>query len=140
MSRQASAAAYAYLIESGRLSRARAEVYAHVYNRGPQTRNELDAALAPGQPNPTSSRRLADLERMGLMYRVRVRPCKITGRNSDEWDVTDRVQPLEVPEKLTAREALKKVREIVSAPSARTFSDNTLDRIERVLDEATEAA
>jgi hypothetical protein len=94
MTRETSAEAYAYLVSSGALARAQAAVYSALYLHGPLTRNELDRRLAgPGQPNPTFSRRLADMERMGVIRRVGVRPCAITGRNADAWDVTSQVVP-----------------------------------------------
>lgn len=95
MMRATSSEAYRIILESGLLSASRMAVYSHLYHEGALTRNEIDRNLAEGRPNPTYSRRLAEMERMGVLARVGVRVCAVTGFRADTWDVTDRLpQPL----------------------------------------------
>lgn len=82
------------------LSVRRWEVYSHLFQHGPLTRNELDRDLAHGRPNPAYSRRLAEMERMGVLARVGVRVCLVSGFNAELWDVTD-----QLPTKLPVRPA-----------------------------------
>ena len=82
--------AYEALKETGALSRLQWETYHGLYRLGPLTRNELDTTLAPGKANPPFSRRLAELERFGVIHRALERPCRVTQRVCDAWDITDR--------------------------------------------------
>lgn len=95
MIRATSSEAYRIIRESGLLSASRMAVYSHLYRCGPLTRNEIDRNLAEGRPNPTYSRRLAEMERMCVLARVGERVCSVTGFRAETWDVTDRLpQPL----------------------------------------------
>lgn len=95
MIRATSSEAYRIIHESGLLSASRMAVYSHLYRCGPLTRNEIDRNLAEGRPNPTYSRRLAEMERMCVLARVGERVCSVTGFRAEMWDVTDRLpQPL----------------------------------------------
>lgn len=89
MIRQTSLDAYRTICDRDLLSTARLAVYRHLFDHGPLTRNELDHGLAAGRPNPTYSRRLAEMERIGVLQRAGTRICSITGFRSELWDVTD---------------------------------------------------
>lgn len=142
MTRQTSIAAYRKLVESGRLARSQRAVYRALYEAGPMTRNELDARLAPGRPNPPHSRRLVELERMGLVRRVDVRPCTVTGDSADAWDVTALEEPRKVPRRVPElpllRSKLATIRSLLERGDV--FPDGTLAAIRRVVDDAPEAA
>ena len=90
--------AYRQIEAEGLLSRMRLVAYQALFNHGPFTRSELDDhCKGPGEVNPSYHKRLTELERLGVAVRVRVRPCRITGRECDEWDVTESL-PVEPPE------------------------------------------
>jgi hypothetical protein len=80
--------AYTLIKESGVLSRSRWDVYDCLFKHGPMTRNELDATLSRGGVNPTYSRRLVELERLGIAHRDGTKTCRITGFTCDAWDVS----------------------------------------------------
>jgi hypothetical protein len=95
--RQTSREAFERLRDSGALSSLRWAVYEALFHRGPMTRNELDAQLrSENAINASYSRRLTELERMGLIKRVSIRACRFTGRNCETWDVTDCPVPLPI--------------------------------------------
>jgi len=97
--------AYRRLRDSGTLSRLRWIVYDQLWHHGPLTRNELDAALrGPSTINASYSRRLTELEDMGLAARVGVRQCLFSGRNCEVWDVTDLDTPLPIEKPKAARD------------------------------------
>lgn len=87
------AAAYQQLVQEGRLKGLQAEVYWFLGNTGPATRNELDAALGNGAPNAGYSRRLAEMERRGLVRRTTARECRITGRVCETWEAIPDAKP-----------------------------------------------
>lgn len=77
--------AYRRMEDEGRLSKARWKVWKFLYHQPGCTRNEIDAGLANGRPNPAFSRRLSELERMGVVERGPIRKCTITQFNADTW-------------------------------------------------------
>ena len=100
---QTGLAAYNYLRDNDVLSRLRWVVYDCLFHHGPMTRNELDAHLRGSSAiNPSYSRRLVELERMGMAKRTHVRACGYTGHLCDAWEVTNRIEPL-VPKKSTTK-------------------------------------
>lgn len=97
--------AYTKIKQGGLLKKRQWEAYNAIYWYGPLTRNELDdicitkmSLKAPDTRNPPWSRRLAELERMGVIKRIGSRACNKTNFNSDEWEVTDQL-PEKVPPK-----------------------------------------
>lgn len=81
--------AHEAITKNGLLSRSRWQVYDALFLFGPLSRNELDVRLkGPDMPNPTFSRRLVELERLGVAVRGGKRPCSVTGEPCDAWDVT----------------------------------------------------
>lgn len=89
--------AYRQIVEEGLLAGAQLRVYEFLAARAAHgesfTRNELDAALAPGRPNAGFSRRLAEMEQRGVVQRVGVRACQITGRECDLWTIVPEALP-----------------------------------------------
>jgi hypothetical protein len=90
-------AAYRQIVEEGLLGSAQIKVYEFLDARADFgesfTRNELDAALAPGRPNAGFSRRLAEMEQRGVVQRVGTRACRITQRECDTWTVVPDALP-----------------------------------------------
>lgn len=92
--------AYETIVENGLLRRAYLIIYVHVFNHGPTTRNKLDASICPGKANPWPSRRLVEMERMGVL--AVVGQDESGPHRMDIWDVTDNL-PVDLP----PRESLK---------------------------------
>lgn len=87
--------AYQTLVQDGRLKGLQREVYHYLLlgSATPVTRNELDAALGNGAPNAGYSRRLAEMERRGLVRRAAVRECRITQRPCETWEAIPDANP-----------------------------------------------
>lgn len=81
-----SLAAFRALITNGSLSESRL-IAAHALWTHPEgmTANELDRYLSPGVINSRYSRRLIELERMGLIARRPARECRVSGNRCDVW-------------------------------------------------------
>lgn len=105
-------AAYDAIRRNGLLSRSRFAVYECLLEHGPLTRNELDHRLSHGSVNPTYSRRLVELERLGVVQRVGTFRCSITGFECDAWDVTDSLPQASRP---TRRPSLRRIVEDLAA-------------------------
>lgn len=77
------------------------------------TRNELDVGLSDGRPNPNFSRRLVELERMGLARRGAARPCRVTSYQAETWHAVVNPEPARVrrppPERLRYLAALEEI-------------------------------
>lgn len=80
--------AYRRMHSDGRLSEHRWRVCELLIERGPMTRNEIDAALGLS-PNASYSRRLTELEDLGLAVREGTKSCSITGFKCDLWRVVE---------------------------------------------------
>ncbi len=87
--RQTSLAAYLAIQKSGVLSRCRWQVYDYLFHHGPLTSAQVDAQLRGGEVRPSFGKRLPELESLGVVYRVRIGTCPITGNQSYVWGVTD---------------------------------------------------
>jgi len=89
------AAGYTWI--TSRLPACEAEVWEYLNAHPSRTRNEIDQALGNGRPNCQASRRLAAMERKGVVARsLTSRACSITGRQCETWWVVETV-PLSVP-------------------------------------------
>lgn len=88
-------AAYEALVQEGRITGLQRDVYRYLLmaSAGAVTRNELDAALGNGAPNAGYSRRLAEMERRGLVRRTTARECRITGRVCETWEAIPNASP-----------------------------------------------
>ena len=79
---------------NGLLQQRQLETYEVLFRFGPLTRNEIDEkgceeyGVKGVRANPPWSRRLADMERMGVVRRVGQRPDPTTNFLADLWDVT----------------------------------------------------
>jgi hypothetical protein len=89
--RETSVQAFHAIRESGLLSQRRWEAYEGLYQHGPMTSSELDAAMGVGWR--TTNKRLPELERMGVVKILGTRPCGVTGMDAMVWDVTSESMP-----------------------------------------------
>jgi hypothetical protein len=90
--RQTSIDTYYAIKDEGVLGDLQWKVYDYLYHHGPMTGRELDdAMIKAGAEHATSHKRLPELERCDAVRITQQRACKISGRVSREWDVTDRV-------------------------------------------------
>ena len=81
-----SLAAFRALLADGSISDAKVTVAHALWQRpGGLTRNELDRLLSPGTINSRFSRRLTELERMGLIARRGARECSVSHNTCDVW-------------------------------------------------------
>lgn len=112
--RQTSIDVYNQIKNEGLLSKLRWVVYDAVYEHGPMTAQETwhllrDAAARRGEARINGiTPRFSELERFGVIRRIRERPCRVTGRNCDEWDVTDSL-PGELDKPETSGEKIKRL-------------------------------
>jgi hypothetical protein len=90
--RQTSIDTYYQIRDEGLLSRMRFRVYGHLFHNGPMTSRELDHSMAAeGETRTSYHKRLSELERLKVVQTLGTRKCKITGRTSLLWDVTDQL-------------------------------------------------
>lgn len=106
MTRQTSAEAYKYLVESGVLAKSNSRVYEYLYFNGPTTQKKTERAL--NDKTYTMRPRFVQLERMGLIQIVGETVCEETGKKNLIWDVTSRVLPLKEKRK-TQKEIIKEI-------------------------------
>lgn len=86
MTHENSLAAFRALLADDALSESRL-IAAHALWTHPEgmTANELDRYLSPGVINSRYSRRLIELERMGIIARRPARECSVSGNRCDVW-------------------------------------------------------
>lgn len=92
--RQTGIDAYEKIKRDGSLTRAQLEVYKCLHEAVPDgmTRNEIDARLSPGKPNAMYSRRLSEMERMGVVRRMAgSRICSVSNHRCEAWTVTGKL-------------------------------------------------
>lgn len=88
--RSTSAKAYQQILDNGLLSKQRLQVYKFLYEHGPLTQVETEQRLKhSAQTAPSHHKRFSELERLGVLKRIRTRICTVTGMEAWEWDVTD---------------------------------------------------
>ena len=87
MTRQTSLEAYERIKREGLLSKMRLAVYGCLYEHGPLTASEVDERLVEPGKRPHASKRLTELEALGVAVRVEVRACRVTGNRAQAWDV-----------------------------------------------------
>jgi hypothetical protein len=87
--RQTSIDCYNKIKQEGLLSKRRLEVYEAILKNAPCTTNEALKDVHSGSHGVGS--RTTELRDAGVIYEKDVRPCRETGRNVIEWDLTDRL-------------------------------------------------
>lgn len=128
-------AAWDAIRASGDLGRYQWETYDYITRHPGVTRNAIDHALAPGQPNPPFSRRLVELERAGVIHRLGTKDGK------DQWyatraEVVNRAAMRPAKRSKGEGEVLKQIREIIEDRSSALFPDPRVVRIRMLLDQA----
>ena len=89
--RQTSIDCYNEIKNSNLLAQRRFETFDAIFKTAPCTRQEALEHTNPFNALSLSAARFTELRRLGVIYEVRVRECKVTGRNVIEWDLTDRL-------------------------------------------------
>ena len=87
--RQTSIDCYNEIKNSNLLAQRRFETFDAIFKTAPCTRQEALEHTNPFNALSLSAARFTELRRLGVIYEVRVRECKVTGRNVIEWDLTD---------------------------------------------------
>lgn len=125
--RQTSIDCYNQIRENGLLSKRRLEVYEALLSTAPCTSSEAirNAKTTFGVFGVSS--RFTELRDLGVIYEKDVRPCKVTGRNVIEWDLTDRL-PLTLKKsnktkKHRVDDALNSLRELYKNKNNSTIED-----------------
>jgi hypothetical protein len=99
MIRQTSIDAYTNLVDNGKLSMKRRAVYKVLYNHGPMTQKKMRKDYFNGDLENSVGPRFKELEDRGLIRDVGTRECERTGITNMLWDVTDLVEPKDLPKK-----------------------------------------
>lgn len=87
--RQTSIECFNQIKLEGLLSARRLQVYEAIFKNAPCTTNEALKDVHSGSHGVGS--RTSELRDAGVIYEKDIRPCKVTGRNVIEWDLTDRL-------------------------------------------------
>jgi hypothetical protein len=79
-----------------KLGKVQWQTWSTVLRYGPLTRNEVDeynGRLYPSthKTNPSWSRRLVELETMGVLRRPHTKMCSLSGQNCDAWEAVNAV-------------------------------------------------
>ena len=128
--RQTSIDCYNQIKIDGSLSKMRFKVYEAIFLNPKQTAGELSQFL-----NSTGVKirhgsvngRLTELRELSVIYEKDVRPCKVTGRNVIEWDLTDKL-PVEIKSSIKTKkhrvnDALNSLRELYKNKDISTNED-----------------
>lgn len=123
--RQTSIDCYNQIKAEGLLSKRRLEVYEAILRNAPCTTNEALKYVQSGSYGVGS--RTTELRDLGVIYEKQVRPCRVTGRNVIEWDLTDNLpKDIKVVSK-TKKEriniALNSLRELYKNKTTATVED-----------------
>jgi hypothetical protein len=89
--------AYTRMLTEGRLPKMRWAVWALLFREPGRTRNEIDKLLAQGQVNAGFSRRLAEMERAGVIARGPTRKCTVSGFSAETWFALDQLPVVPAP-------------------------------------------
>ena len=87
--RQTSIDCYNEIKQAGLLAKRRFETFEAIFKSAPCTRQEALEHTNPLNALSLSAARFTELRRIGVIYEKDIRPCKVTGRNVIEWDLTD---------------------------------------------------
>ena len=87
--RKTSIECYNEIKANGLLSKMRFKVYEALFKIGkPSTAREIYQTMNLAKMEAT---RLTELRNLGLIYESNTRTCKVTGRKSIEWELTDKL-------------------------------------------------
>lgn len=85
MTRQTSIDCYNQIKAEGLLSKTRLKIYSHFLRGTCLTAKELEHEMNYSYAH----QRLSEMRELGVIYEKRIRQCRVTGRQSIEWDLTD---------------------------------------------------
>ena len=125
--RQTSIDCYNEIKNSNLLAKRRLETFEAIFKSAPCTRQEALEHTNPLNALSLSAARFTELRRLGVIYEKSVRPCKVTGRNVIEWDLTDRL-PVNIKKSNTTKkqrvdDALNLLRELYKNKDTSTDDD-----------------
>mgnify|MGYP003627372896 FL=1 len=89
--RQTSIDCYNEIKNSGLLSKRRFETFEAIMKIAPCTASEVQHSINYNNGGRDCMKRISELRDRGVIYEKDVRPCKVTGKNVIEWDLTDRL-------------------------------------------------
>ena len=89
--RQTSIDCFNQIKNSGLLSKRRFETFEAIMKIAPCTASEVQKSIIYNNGGRDCMKRISELRDRGVIYEKDVRPCKVTGRNVIEWDLTDRL-------------------------------------------------
>lgn len=117
MTQPTSAQTYHSIVQSGELGEAQRKVLQALIDRGPMTGSELNDLLSTS----SGHKRLSELKGMGVVREGAPRPCKVTGREAIQWEVTGRAptplsakQQDRTPSRSELENAVKEIRALIS--------------------------
>ena len=119
--RKTSKDAYRNLIDSGVLAEKNSIVYKHLFVCGATTQKKTERFF--NDRTYTLRPRFAQLEKMGLIEVVGEEDCLETGKKNTLWDVTSRVQPLEL--KKTSKTKKDRIKDAVDSMRDLYFKRHT---------------
>ena len=125
--RQTSIDCYNEIKNSNLLAQRRFETFNAIFKSAPCTRQEALEHTNPFNALSLSAARFTELRRLGVIYEVKTRECRVTGRNVIEWDLTDRL-PIKIKSSNTTKknrvnDALNLLRELYKNKDISTNDD-----------------
>lgn len=123
--RQTSIDCYNQIKAHGLLSKRKLEVYKAILKNAPCTTNEALKDVYSGSHGVGS--RTSELRDAGVIYEKNIRPCRVTGKNVIEWDLTDRL-PINIKKSNKTKkhrldDALNSLRELYKNKNNSTVED-----------------
>ena len=114
--RQTSINCYNEIKRDGLLSKRRLETFVAIMKIAPCTASEVQHSINYHKGGRDCMKRISELRDRGVVYEVRTRKCRITGKNVIEWDLTDKL-PIDFKnpnksKKQKKNEALESLREL----------------------------
>ena len=125
--RQTSIDCYNKIRSNGLLSKRRLETFEAIIKIAPCTASEVQHSINYHNGGRDCMKRISELRDRGVIYEVRTRECRVTGRNVIEWDLTDRL-PIEIKKinktkKHRVDDALNSLRELYKNKDISTVED-----------------
>jgi hypothetical protein len=127
LARSTSIEAYKKIQAEGLLSKLRFQVYDVLFNRGPLTQGETWKEHFGSSQRHTICPRFAELESLGVVQCVGERPCRVTGRVTRLYDVTDQL-PSDFKPKITNAQRVQILRRICQ-DAAQVFRAQGFDEV-----------
>ena len=125
--RQTSIDCYNQIKNSGLLSKRRFETFEAIIKIAPCTASEVQHSINYNNGGRDCMKRISELRDRGVIYEVKTRECRVTGRNVIEWDLTDKL-PIKIKSSNTTKkhrvnDALNSFRELYKNKDISTDED-----------------